>query len=393
MLLILFPYKFTSFYYELLEINILKKKLNTKIIIHDLSRIVNKSWSGSIKSKQYTGVKKFDNIQKWKSSFEELKKNKNLVIFSFLDINSFSSIILHYYLLKSKKKILKIFSPGVCAVSKKLNFNLYEVKNYLKKIIFEPIKSSFYIKKYFLNYLMRLLKFKQNIIFYSGRHKVNPFKNNEDKYVPFHSFDYSKYLNNYKIFKRTKTKKQLIFLDSAGPFLTDDLTLFGDRFLINKKDWYEELNNFLHKLEKFYRAKIIIIPHHKNKGINNPFYDKKFKVVHEYNAALKLIPQSKLVIANTATTAVSYAVVSRRPVLLIYNDQIYRNIKNRYIDLQFMSKKIGSHLINISKSNLNIKKNVEINYLKYRKYKYDYLTSKKIKNKMNYQIIKDLISK
>ena len=76
MLLILFPYKFTSFYYELLEINILKKKLNTKIIIHDLSRIVNKSWSGSIKSKQYTGVKKFDNIQKWKSSFEELKKIK-----------------------------------------------------------------------------------------------------------------------------------------------------------------------------------------------------------------------------------------------------------------------------------------------------------------------------
>ena len=58
---------------------------------------------------------------------------------------------------------------------------------------------------------MRLLKFKQNIIFYSGRYKVNPFKNNEDKYVPFHSFDYSKYLNNYKIFKRTKTKKTVDF--------------------------------------------------------------------------------------------------------------------------------------------------------------------------------------
>ena len=217
----------------------------------------------------------------------------------------------------------------------------------------------------------------------SGRRKVSQ--------VSFHSFDYSRYLNNRKNLKNKKIKNQLVFLDSAGPYFSDDLKMFGDRFLIDNKKWYSELNKFLFDLEKYYNSKVIIIPHHKNKGIKNPFYDKKFKIDHNNNAALRLIPQSKLVIANTATTAVSYAVASKRPILLIYNNQIFENIKIRFFDLQIMSKKLGTQLINISKKYQNMKHIFKINVSKYEKYKYDYLTSKKIKNKMNYQIIKDLL--
>jgi len=391
MLLILFPYKFTNFHYDLLELDLLKRKLKIRILIHDLSSIVNKNWNKDFKSEQYTGIKKFTNLENWKKNFNNLKKNKNLIIFSFLDLNSISSLFLHYYLLKSQKKILRIGSPGVCFKKKEIRLNFYQVIDYLKKILFQPIKSFFYIRKIFLNFLMKFFNFKKNIIFYSGKYKDNPSKDKNDKYISFHSFDYSRYLNNRKNLKNKKIKNQLVFLDSAGPYFSDDLKMFGDRFLIDNKKWYSELNKFLFDLEKYYNSKVIIIPHHKNKGIKNPFYDKKFKIDHNNNAALRLIPQSKLVIANTATTAVSYAVASKRPILLIYNNQIFENIKIRFFDLQIMSKKLGTQLINISKKYQNMKHIFKINVSKYEKYKYDYLTSKKIKNKMNYQIIKDLL--
>ena len=217
MLLILFPYKFTNFHYDLLELDLLKRKLKIRILIHDLSSIVNKNWNKDFKSEQYTGIKKFTNLENWKKNFNNLKKNKNLIIFSFLDLNSISSLFLHYYLLKSQKKILRIGSPGVCFKKKEIRLNFYQVIDYLKKILFQPIKSFFYIRKIFLNFLMKFFNFKKNIIFYSGKYKDNPSKDKNDKYISFHSFDYSRYLNNRKNLKNKKIKNQLVFLDSAAP--------------------------------------------------------------------------------------------------------------------------------------------------------------------------------
>ena len=75
MLLILFPYKFTSFHNELLEMQILKKNLRKKILIHDISEIVNKGWNKDFKTKQHAKVTKFKNLSQWKKNFDKLEKN------------------------------------------------------------------------------------------------------------------------------------------------------------------------------------------------------------------------------------------------------------------------------------------------------------------------------
>ena len=136
MLLILFPYKFTSFHNELLEMQILKKNLRKKILIHDISEIVNKGWNKDFKTKQHAKVTKFKNLSQWKKNFDKLQKNKNLTIFSFLDLNSFKSLIVHYLLLKSKKKIIKIYTPGVYGYQKNNKVEIKTIITNLKKIIF-----------------------------------------------------------------------------------------------------------------------------------------------------------------------------------------------------------------------------------------------------------------
>lgn len=390
MLLILFPYKFTSFHNELLEMQILKKNLRKKILIHDISEIVNKGWNKDFKTKQHAKVTKFKDLSQWKKNFDKLQKNENLTIFSFLDLNSFKSLIVHYYLLKSKKKIIKIYTPGVYGYQKNNKVVIKTIITNLKKIIFQPLKSIFYIKKFLLGFLLKFFSYKKNIILFSGKLKLNPFKNKNDRYVHFHSFDYSRYLNKKKQNSKKINKDNLIFLDSAGPFFSDDLKMFGDKIFIDKRKWYQELNKFLRFLEIKFKSKIIIIPHSKNKGQKNPYYNSKFKIAHNNNAALDLIPNSKLVIANTATTAVSFAVASKRPILLIYNDQIHQKIKNRFFDLNNMSKILGTQLVNISNKFIDHEINLRVNTKKYMKYKYDYLTSRVIEKKMNYQIIDEI---
>ena len=47
MLLFLFPYKFTESFYKRHQIDILQKKFNEKMEIHDLSNILNKKSNSS----------------------------------------------------------------------------------------------------------------------------------------------------------------------------------------------------------------------------------------------------------------------------------------------------------------------------------------------------------
>ena len=46
----------------------------------------------------------------------------------------------------------------------------------------------------------------------------------------------------------------------------------------------------------------------KNKGFTNPLYNKKFKVIHDQDAALNYVSNSKFVIVNSTTTAITHAV-------------------------------------------------------------------------------------
>ena len=73
----LYPYKFVNHDYKLREFAELKKKFNTKIIIHDLSKIFYPNLD-YVKAKSFNGSLKFKSLKEWKKNLDKLKKKIQL---------------------------------------------------------------------------------------------------------------------------------------------------------------------------------------------------------------------------------------------------------------------------------------------------------------------------
>ena len=136
MLLILFPYKFTEFYNYLLDVKNLENKLNCKVEVHDLSNIVNKGWNKSFLTKKSNNCLSFKNLKDWQLRFNHLRRDKNLTIFNFLDLNTFNSLAVHFILNKSKSKIIRLASSGVIEHNHYYKKNIF---NYINQILKEKI--------------------------------------------------------------------------------------------------------------------------------------------------------------------------------------------------------------------------------------------------------------
>ena len=80
MLLFYFLTSSPDSFYHRHQIGILKKKLNTKIEIHDLSNILNKDWNKAFINKRHKIAKVFENINDWEIYLKKLllKKEKFL---------------------------------------------------------------------------------------------------------------------------------------------------------------------------------------------------------------------------------------------------------------------------------------------------------------------------
>lgn len=388
MLLFLFPYKFTDSFYHRHQIGILKKKLNTKIEIHDLSNILNKDWNKAFINKRHKLAKVFENVNDWEIYLNKLLlKKKKIFVVNLLDTNSLNSVRVHKFLNKPKIKILQFCSPEVCIKNeKKKNFFLNKFIKFFQLLIFNTPRLIFLIKTKIFNYLIHLIKYKDLFIFYTGNKKFLKKNLNSinKKFITFNSQDYSNYLLDKT--KINKKKNYILFLDAPTPFFLGDKQLFKYKIKYDTKKWYEDLNNFLLNIEKKFNSKVIIIPHPRVMKHKNPYYSKRFEVRTDVGATSKLIPKSKFVIAISCTMAVSYCVLNYKKILLIYNNQLMKQNPNMMSNLYFMSKILDINLLNINEKIDNERLLNSVNKKIYDKYKFNYLTSKKVLNKMNFEI-------
>ena len=149
----------------------------------------------------------------------------------------------------------------------------------------------------------------------------------------------------------------------------------------------------------FFKAKVIIVPHSKykipalkNKNINPYFCNRTTD--NSYNAIAKLTPKSLFVISQ-GSTALSYAIISYKPVLFIYSSKFPKewNQRREMKDLFAQAKYIGVKPIDIAfVKKRKIIKNLKVKKDKYNFYKFNYLTYKNIKHeKPNYKTIGKLI--
>ena len=393
MIVLLSPYKFTKFHYLIYEIDIFKKKINEKIEIHDLSKITNPYSETTFKLPRYKNTKIFKNINQWESHFKKINQKNKLIVFNLLELNSFSSLRIHFKLSKYVNTLIQLKSQGLpnIFIKKNKSVNTSLILNKFFKVLQNKSQIYLFLKKKIIISLVRFIKFEEIYYLKLGK-KKNFFTELNSKrqiYVDYHSHDFSRM--NY-LTKKKENKKIGIFLDTPEPYSLDDYSILGTKINYDVKKWYKDLNIFLKKAEKIFNCKIIIIPHPKVKNINNPYYSKHFQVNRDLDAVHKLIPLSKIVFSISASTSIGIAAACGKKTVLIYNDQI----KNKNIQLfdscKWIAKKSKSTFLNINKfDSKNIKK-IKGNK-KNNNYIYNYMTSKKISKKENYEIFNNLVKK
>lgn len=393
MIIILHQYGFTNFHYSYYDVDELKRK-KIKFEVHDLSKVINDFQPKNFKNDnaKFKELKKFSSLLEWLKYIS--KKKEKIFIYNLLVLNTFKSLII-FYLIKFLKFTMIIDTRiGVYNnYNKRKKITFIDIKKKFITIYKNPKSLTFFLKNKFLIFLSRLMKFQKIVFLICGKKKNNRFsmlklKSKSKNFVDFNSSDYSKILKN-KYFLNKNIKKNAIFLDGPGPFFPNDRELFGFRNNYDKKKWYSELNNFFHKIEKYFSLKITIIPHPKTLKMKNPYYDKKFNVARDINSSHYHTKNAKMVFSITGSTAISYSVYYEKPITLLYNNQMIDNFPNKVNYLLEISKNLNCNLINVSRK-FDYKKinKFYVNSKLYKNYIYNFLTNKKINETPNGEIFK-----
>ena len=394
-LLILWPLTFTEFDFYREEYIYLEKKFNFKIIIHDLLNVVyNKKINIIWRSKREKKAQRFYSLISWIIHFRKIRK-KNILLYNHVDTDNFNAFIINLFIKLSNFPVLTYITSD--APVPKITKNTKYFLTKIKENIFKFHLYNYYIRRLFFNSLGKYIRFKKHFIMLTS---------NQKKGIPFidsHSYDYSKYLiKNNKNTKKYK-KNYIVYLDTPGPYFVGDDYFYQHKLnysfssefkkSTNIKKWYLDLNAFFDNLEKFFNAKVVVLPHPKNKGIKNPYFNNRI-VNHDYDAAFELIPNCKFIICKQST-GLAHAIINYKPVMFIYSAWYPFQLQYKeYMLLQ--ASIIGMSPINICSYNKNkIVKNFNVNKNRYNSYKYTFLTSKNKENekKANYEIIGDLMNK
>ena len=407
--IIIYPYKFTNFIWNLNELDSFLKYTDVQVL--DISRIVNSEFSQTIASKNLKRkeVIYISTILALISYIRNLKVQSsysNICIYDEVPKNSLIclviKLILYLYLKDTKIKCFDSFNSGVpIFYSKEISqnnngssariilskfFNLF--KNFTNTNEFK-VKLFFYFSYALSNFVPTILTHH----FIAGKHyQIYALKKNKylKSVIYGHSFDYSNYLKSRdpaKI-KAKQNNKTAIFLDSAGPLFKSDSFYTKRSVFFTAEVWYPALTNFFDFLEKKTGVSVDVAGHYKSTHISPaPIFGYRNVI---YGETLMLVKKSDYVITRSSS-AISFAVLYRKPVLFIYSDQLIQdNEAMRHIS--GMAEMLGTKPINIDHFSDDIRNYLKVNEKKYREYENNILTSNPL-GRQNYQIILEDIMK
>ena len=150
-----------------------------------------------------------------------------------------------------------------------------------------------------------------------------------------------------------------------------DFSIFSSS-TINEKLYYELINNFFNEIEKITNLKVVIAAHPKATKYKSSNYFNGRLVYFDKTA--QLVVNSEFVIAH-CSTSISYAVLSQKPILFVFDDNIKNNMKYFYNNIISFAQNLDCNIVNFSEPlPINFNK-IKINYNFYNNYKYNYLTN------------------
>lgn len=272
------------------------------------------------------------------------------------------------YLKKKKFKFIKILL-GMTPFPRKKNF----IKRIIYNLTLKKKSGGGLLRKINNNIQLNLnSKFKYDLSLVAGRIAFqNQLEKKTIKIIDFKSFD----TINYEKTKLLKKKNSpIVFIDNdiAGH---KDYKYHGTISPVEKKKYYKSLDFFFNFLEKKYKTKIVIALNPKsNIKLCKPNFNNR-KVLQ--NKTSELIKNCKFTIAHS-TTAISFCVLSNKPVLYITTDEIKKSWLQQ--EIEFSASQLKKKILNIDllNDNINLASYLNINKKNYKNYIKNYLYRKKI---------------
>jgi hypothetical protein len=195
---------------------------------------------------------------------------------------------------------------------------------------------------------------------------------------------------NYSAIVNSDLKNSVVFLDVPNPNYLSENNLYGIKNTLVANEWFKQLNNFFIFLENKLKKKVIICSH--------PLTPVDEDYRHQFNSykiseneTMQTIYNSDLVV-SVGSTALSYALIYKKPLLLIYNEPIKKSTK--FNTLKKLSEELDCKILNIENEdykNSDWNEIYDFNINKYKNYVNNYL-SENFQNKSNSQIISNLVN-
>jgi hypothetical protein len=315
------------------------------------------------------------------SEFEKLLKlpsNKSAI---YVMLMSYSAKFSGPYRLLSKNNCKTVFMNWGYMPTSKIPMPGWGSR--FTRLLASPKRFLFQLPDILLGKLYRkigLVK-KYDIVFVAGD-ALFSFQQYSKKTIRFNLCDYDNFqIEAFNSKKAIHEKKYAVFLDANLPYQSD-LSICGLP-AVNPEKYFRSLNNFFDSFEKNHNLSIVIALHPKSEYGSEKFNGRKTIKMQTPN----LVKYSEIVVTHTST-AISYAVLNMKPILLIYTaemQEIYGD--SVMLEIEGLSSYLGCKTCNIdvlSKNKALI--NPSINIKSYIDYKYNFLTSPATENFLSSEI-------
>tara|TARA_B110000971_G_scaffold215759_1_gene249759 strand:+ start:3081 stop:4268 length:1188 start_codon:yes stop_codon:yes gene_type:complete len=384
-LVILYPYKFTSFEYFKFEID--KFKYDIKII--DLS-YANKIFSNKWKSIRHKKVIAPKNIPVLIKTFNSINSKDTFILNFLAKENNLFTLISKFIIRKKNIFDINIDEKGWSLQKVEKNYTWFKEK--LLKI---NLNFFFYLSS-LANILFKIFNFILN-----NKNQIYFHPNSRSQYRYIHFFDYS---NSLIKKKKNIRKRYVLYLDNGGPYFQGDTQHMGNKHPNNSyyekkniREWYMECNKFFKKIEKDFNCHVVIIPHPKYKSsskkikTHNPYF-REF-IVNNKVDALTNLGSNALFYLSRGSTASAYAVLNKKPMIFFYSSNFIYGVNELKVSKQH-ALDLGTECLDFRYYNFKkIKKLLKINLKKYDLYfKKNLVPRKALRTKKNYELISNFIN-
>lgn len=159
--------------------------------------------------------------------------------------------------------------------------------------------------------------------------------------VPIHLPDYDEWLGQEKEDRRPLPGRYAVFLDQYFPH-HPDLILDGIRQGIDPGRYYAALNAFFARLERSHSLEVVVAAHPKARYVENPFDGRRI-----FDSSTRRLSRFCELVIASYSTAISYAVLGRKPLVFIDTDELAARYGAFRVDPDHFARVLGQRFVNL----------------------------------------------